>query len=168
MKRWYLCLAVGTAVPAHADVVQSSLNGFDTRHVLEVPGTPAQAMARFGNISAWWDPEHSYSGKSENLRLTLKTGDCFCETLPDDGGVEHMRVAYVAPGKRLTMTGGLGPLLYEATAGVMDVQFVPSGTNTKVTISYRVAGFAIGGADKIAPMVDQVLAGQFKRYAALR
>ena len=34
-----------------------------------------------------------------------------------------MRVTYVDPGKRIVLTGSLGPLLYEATAGVMDVQF---------------------------------------------
>ena len=153
---------------AQAEVVHSTANGFETRHLIEVSGTPAQAMARFGNIATWWDPEHSYSGKAENLRLTLRPGDCFCETLPGGGGVEHMRVAYLAPGERLTMTGGLGPLLYEATAGVLDVQFAPAGTSTKVTITYRAAGFAKGGADKIAPIVDQVLAAQFKRYAALR
>ena len=156
------------AASAPAEVVHSSAQGFEIRHVLEVAGTPTQAMARFGNIAGWWDPAHSYSGKAQNLRLTLKAGECFCEALPDGGGVEHMRVAYVAPGKRLTLTGGLGPLLHEATTGVMDVQFAAAGAGTKVTITYRVAGFAKGGADRIAPLVDRVLSGQFKRYAAAR
>ena len=33
-----------------------------------------------------------------------------------------MRVTYVDPGKRIVLTGALGPLLYEATTGVMDIQ----------------------------------------------
>jgi len=31
-------------------------------------------------------------------------------------------------------------------------------------MDYRVAGFANGGAEKLAPAVDSVLADQFKRY----
>ena len=33
-----------------------------------------------------------------------------------------------------------------------------------MTLDYRVAGFANGGAEKMAPLVDGVLAEQFKRY----
>lgn len=160
--------SLAIAAPAHAEVLHSGAHGFEMRHQLEVAGTPEQALTRFADIGSWWDPEHTYSGKADSLRLTLKVGECFCETLPNGGGVEHMRVAHYAPGKRLTMTGGLGPLLFEATSGVMDVQFATAGARTKVTVTYRAAGFAKGGADKLAPLVDKVLAQQFTRYAALR
>jgi hypothetical protein len=33
-------------------------------------------------------------------------------------------------------------------------------------MNYRAAGFANGGADKLAPAVDQVLAAQMKRLQA--
>jgi hypothetical protein len=33
-----------------------------------------------------------------------------------------------------------------------------------VVLDYKVAGFAKGGAAKLAPGVDQVLAAQLKRY----
>ena len=33
-----------------------------------------------------------------------------------------------------------------------------------MTLNYRAAGFAKGGADKLAPLVDQVLAEQMKRF----
>jgi hypothetical protein len=75
-----------------------------------------------------------------------------------------MRVTYVDPGKRVVMTGALGPLLYEATAGVMDVQVKSIAGGSQLTLDYRAAGFANGGADKLAPIVDQVLADQMKRY----
>ena len=64
------------------------------------------------------------------------------------------------------MTGSLGPLLYEATAGVMDVKFDASAGGTAVTMEYRASGFAQGNADKLAPVVDQVLSEQLRRYAA--
>ena len=67
-------------------------------------------------------------------------------------------------GKRVVLTGSLGPLLYDATAGSMDVQFEKIAGGTKVTMDYKVAGFADGGADKLAPVVDGVLGAQFKRY----
>jgi hypothetical protein len=35
-----------------------------------------------------------------------------------------------------------------------------------VTLDYRAAGFFNGGADKLAPAVDQVLADQVRRYRA--
>lgn len=163
-----IIVAITMAAPASAEVVNASSNGFEIRHVVDVPGTPVQAIERFGQVDKWWNPSHSYSGRAENLSLKLQAGGCFCETLADGGGIEHMRVAYYQPGKRLTLTGALGPLLFQATTGVMDVQFAPSGAATKVTMTYRAAGFASGGADKLAAPVDQVLGEQMKRYAAAR
>ena len=115
-------------------------------------------------MGSWWNAEHTYSGKSANLSMAFSPGGCFCERLDGGGGIEHLRVSYVDPGKRVVLTGSLGPLLYEATAGVMDVQFERIAGGTRVTMDYRVAGFANGGADKMAPLVDGVLAEQFKRY----
>jgi len=91
-------------------------------------------------------------------------GGCFCERFPKGGGIEHMRVTYVDPGKRVLLTGALGPLLFEATAGVMDVQVKSSAGGSQLTLDYRAAGFAKGGAEKLAPLVDQVLSEQLKRY----
>lgn len=152
------------SAPASAEVVSATSNGFQVRQSMQLVAPPAQAYAAFGNVGSWWSGEHSYSGKAENLSMALSAGGCFCERLEGGGGVEHMRISYVDPGKRVVMTGSLGPLLYEATAGVMDVQFERIAGGTRVTLDYRVAGFAKGGAEKLAPLVDSVLAEQFKRY----
>lgn len=77
-----------------------------------------------------------------------------------------MRVAFADPSKRAVLTGGLGPLLYEGVAGALDLQFKPTPTGTELVMDYKVAGFASGGADTLAPLVDQVWAEQFKRFAA--
>lgn len=154
------------ATPASAEVVSASSNGFEVRQTINLVVPPAIAFASFADMPAWWDPEHTYSGKSENLSLTLVPGGCLCERFPDGGGIEHMRVTYVDPGKRVVLTGALGPLLYEATAGVMDVQIKPTAGGSQLTLDYRAAGFAKGGADKLAATVDQVLAGQMKRLRA--
>jgi uncharacterized protein YndB with AHSA1/START domain len=123
------------------------------------------AFDAFARLPEWWNADHTYSGKSENLSLSLQAGGCFCERLPESGGgIEHMRVAYVVPGEHLVLTGALGPLLYEAVAGVMDVKVERIAGGARVTLDYKAAGFANGGAEKLAPLVDQVLGDQMARY----
>ena len=157
---------VVAAAPASAEVVSASPTGFQIRHTVNLVVKPADAFAAFAKLPAWWDKEHTYSGDSANLSLSLSPGGCFCERFPGGGGIEHMRVSYVDPGKRAVLTGPLGPLLFEATAGVMDVQVKTIAGGSQLTLDYRAAGFFKGGADKLAPIVDQVLAEQMKRYRA--
>ena len=151
---------------ASAEVVSASSNGFEVRQTVNLVVPPAAAFDAFRNIGAWWDPEHTYSGDSANLSVALVPGGCFCERLPKGGGIEHMRVTYIEPGKHVVLTGALGPLLYEAVTGVMDVQVKTIAGGAQLTLDYKAAGFAKGGADKLAPAVDSVLAGQMKRYRA--
>ena len=158
-----LSLLVASA-PATAEVVSAGGNGFEVRNSVDVPLRSQEAFAAFGRPEAWWGAEHTYSGKSGNLAMALSPGGCFCEALPNGGGIEHLRVTYVDPGKRVVLTGALGPLLYEAVAGVMDVKVEAVAGGSRVTMSYKAAGFATGSADKLAPLVDQVLAEQLKRY----
>ena len=168
MRPTYLAIALAAlAAPASAEVLHSGPNSFEIEHVTPLVVPPAQAWAALYAIGGWWNKEHTYSGASRNLSLQLRAGGCFCERIPEDGGgVEHMRVAYVVPGKRLVMTGGLGPLLYEATSGVMDIQIESTGSGSKVTMNYRATGFHKNDAAKTAPLVDKVLGDQMKRLRA--
>jgi uncharacterized protein YndB with AHSA1/START domain len=166
MRFRIFALAVFFASPAAAEVVSSGPTGLHVRETLQIVVPTDRAYGSFSRVGDWWDPQHTYSADSANLSLSLVPGGCFCERLKDGGGVEHMRVAYVDPGKRIVMTGALGPLLYQATTGVMDVQFERIAGGTKVTLDYRAAGFAEGGGDKLAPLVDSVLAEQMTRYRA--
>jgi hypothetical protein len=157
------CLIV-TAGTAQAEVVSAGSNGFHVRQSVQMVVPQQAAYEAFGQVRSWWNPEHTYSGKPENLSMALQSGGCFCERFPTGGGIEHMRIIYVDPGKRIILTGSLGPLLYEATTGVMDMKFERIAGGSKVTMDYKVSGFADGGADKLAPLVDGVLSDQFKRY----
>lgn len=163
--KWILAaglLAVSTA--ANAEVISANPNGLHVRETVQLVVPTANAWDAFARIRDWWNKEHTYSGDSANLTLTLTPGGCFCERIPTGGGIEHMRVTYIEPGKRVVLTGSLGPLLFQATAGVMDVQVERIAGGSKVTLDYRAAGFAEGGADKLAPVVDGVLADQMRRY----
>jgi hypothetical protein len=167
MKSLIAILVLAAATPAAAEVVSASANGFEVRETVQLVVPPETAYAAFANIGGWWDPEHSYSGDAANLSLNLVPGGCFCERLPKSGGgLEHLHVTYVEPGKHILFTGALGPLLYEAVAGVMDVQVKRLPGGSEVMLDYKAAGFARGGADKLAVAVDGVLASQLKRFRA--
>ena len=158
------------ATSATAEVVEQRPDGFrlESRAVIET-GTPEAAWAALVRIGDWWSDSHTYSGDASNLSLQLRPGGCFCEQLDNGGGIEHLRVTYLQPGERVVMTGGLGPLLYEATTGVMDVKIERIAGGSRITMDYKVAGFAKGGAAELAPIVDKVLGDQMKRlrvYAA--
>jgi hypothetical protein len=79
-----LALAPACALPEVAD---SSPGGFTIKLSIGIASPPAEV----------------YRGLIRNV-------GCFCEKLPDGGGVRHMEVAYLAPGKSLRLAGDLGPL----------------------------------------------------------
>lgn len=165
--RW-LVLMTAACLPAaaQAEVIASSANGFHVRHSVNLAAGSSEAWDALRRVGEWWSDAHTYSGKAANMTLSPSPGGCFCERLPGGGGVEHMRVAFVDPGKRLVMTGSLGPLLFQATAGVMDIEVEGAGNGSSLTLDYKVAGFATGQAETLAPLVDQMLAEQVKRLRA--
>lgn len=164
MRTFIFGVCLIAATPASAAVLGASDNGFEIEQTVNLVVPQAEAYNSFGKIGQWWNSEHTYSGDASRLTLQLRAGSCFCEPLDGGGGVEHMRVTLVQPGERVVLTGSLGPLLYEATTGVMDVKFERIAGGTRVTLNYRAAGFAKGGAGAMAPRVDQVLGDQMKRY----
>ena len=164
MRAILLLPALILGSPASAEVLNASDHGFEVQHSVNLVVPQEQAFAAFGQVGRWWGKEHTYSGDAARMSLQMRTGGCFCEPLDGGGGIEHMRVTYVQPGERIVLTGSLGPLLYEATAGVMDVKVERIAGGSRVTMNYRAAGFAKGGAAAMAPLVDQVLGEQMKRY----
>ncbi len=157
-------LAMVLPAPAAAEVVGADPHGFEVSNSVTLVVPVSQAYSAFSRLNAWWGDEHTYSGKAANMQLVLRPGGCFCEAIPKGGGVEHMRVAVVQPNERVVMTGALGPVLFAAASGVMDVSFERIAGGTKVIMNYRAAGFAKGDAEKLAPQVDAVLADQLKRF----
>ena len=164
MRLLLFSLPLLAAGPASAEVLSASPTGFEVQEVVNLVVPQPSAYAAFGQVGQWWNKEHTYSGEASRMSLQLRPGGCFCEPLEGGGGVEHMRVTYLKPGEQIVLTGSLGPLLYQATAGVMDIRFERIAGGTRVTLNYRAAGFAKGDGDKMAPLVDQVLADQMKRY----
>lgn len=164
MRLGLLILALFLSSPAAAEVVSTEPHGFEVQHVVNLVIPQPRAFAAFGQVGQWWSKNHTYSADAARMTLQMRAGGCLCETLEGGGGVEHLHVTYIQPGERVVLTGSLGPLLYEATTGVMDVKFERIAGGSRVTMNYRVAGFANGNAEKLAPLVDQVLGEQMKRF----
>ena len=149
---------------ARAAVVDSTQAGFLVRCEAVFQAAPDSVYrALTGRIGAWWDPEHTFSGDSRNLSLDATPGGCFCESLPQGGGVRHLTVVFAAPGRLLRLTGGLGPLQGAGVAGSMTWRLTPVPDGTKVGLEYSVGGYLAGGLPGLAPTVDAVLAEQFAR-----
>jgi hypothetical protein len=159
-------LALIGAPAAQAEVVASAAGGFVSRHEIAAPVTPEKAYAAFVRVQDWWDGAHSFSGVAKNLRIEARPGGCWCEKLSRGGFVEHLRVTHAAPGERLTLSGGLGPLGAMAVAGAFAVEFAAAPDGSKITWTYAVNGYARGGMAALAAPVDAVLTEQAGRYRA--
>jgi uncharacterized protein YndB with AHSA1/START domain len=164
----HILLSIGCvllwASAARADVVDSSAGGFTAKMVVPI-AAPAATVYRaiVDRVGIWWDSNHTWSGSAANLTIDATAGGCFCERLPNGGGVRHMTVVYVDPGKLLRLNGGLGPLQDMAVAGSMTFKLTESAGKTSLEVTYKVGGYAPGGLDAIAKPVDGVLTAQILR-----
>jgi uncharacterized protein YndB with AHSA1/START domain len=147
-----------------ADVANSAPNGF-TIKISQAIQAPSEEVYRrlVRNVGDWWNPQHTYSNNAHNLSIEEKPMGCFCEKLPNQGGIRHMEVIHVNPAKILVMTGALGPLQSLAATGTMTIQFSPAAGGTKLDVSYAVAGYLPGGMNSWAVPVDAMLTEQFAR-----
>ncbi len=164
--RHFLIALMLLAAPASAKIAAADGHGFALHQSVDVAAPPSRAWAALIRVQDWWAKDHTYSGKAERLSLDPRPGGCFCERLDGGGGVEHMRVALIQPGEHLVLTGGLGPLLLEGTAGVMEVTVAKAPGGSRITMDYRVAGFGRDNGGDLAPKVDAMLAEQLKRLVA--
>jgi uncharacterized protein YndB with AHSA1/START domain len=165
--RFVPLLLILFALRADAAVTTVSPSGF----VVTLDATVAANRDRVyralvGDVGAWWNSDHTFSGDSRNLSIDARPGGCFCERLPGGGGVEHLRVVFVRPGEMLRLSGALGPLQPSALTGTMTWTLMMSNDSTRVTLTYTVGGFREGGFADIAPAVDAVLSDQLNRLKA--
>ncbi|HEV3317860.1 MAG TPA: SRPBCC domain-containing protein [Candidatus Angelobacter sp.] len=154
------CMAAPTMT---AEVVDSTANGFTVKTTLSIKAAPDAVYRQIIHVGDWWDSAHTFSGDAHNLSIEEKPMGCWCEKLPNQGGVRHMQVVFLAPGKKLVMVGGLGPLQSMATAGTMTFQLSPAEGGTRLEVTYTVAGYFTAGLNTLAAPVDSVLGQQFAR-----
>ncbi|MFN3512238.1 MAG: ATPase [Phenylobacterium sp.] len=164
------CFAVAMGGAAHAEVVEQSDAGFRIRNTVATAASPDRVYAALGEIGRWWDDAHTYSGQAANMTLRLESGACFCEALPQGGGVRHGVVALAWPDQSLLrLEAALGPLQDEGAAGALTFQARVKDGVTEIVQTYNVGGMTADRARRFAPLVDQVMRTQLERlgrYAA--
>lgn len=148
---------------ANAAVVETSASSLQVKQTFTVAAKPDKVWQSLLRIDQWWNKEHTYSGSAANLRLEARPGGCFCETLPDGGGVLHMTVVHVRPNAQLTLMGALGPLQTGGATGAMNFAIAPAANGSTVTFTYNIGGYFPGGLNAIAEPVNFVLMEQLDR-----
>jgi uncharacterized protein YndB with AHSA1/START domain len=152
------------AFGASAGVVQVAPNGFLIRHEASISAAPAKVYeALVERVGSWWNPSHTYSHDAKNLSIDARPGGCFCERFPAGGGIEHMRIIYVAPGEVIRMSGALGPFQQHGLAGSLTWRLASAPGGTTLSLGYSIGGFMEGGFDRLAPAADAMLGEQVQR-----
>lgn len=152
---------------SQAEVIAATANGFEVKEVAVIKAPADQVYASLLQIGRWWNPDHSWSGDAANLSIDARPGGCFCEKLANGGGVQHMTVTFVMPGKLLRLSGALGPLQLEALSGSMSWSLKPVEKASELTLTYKVGGYATRPLPAWAPDVDSVLQQQLGRLQKL-
>lgn len=162
---------------AQGEVVAKSPAGFALKFSADAAAPKDEVWKALIAPNRWWNGEHTYSGKAENLYLDAQATGFFCEKLPRPadapdgqrmGSVEHMHVVYADPQRGvLRMTGGLGPLQGEAVDGVLTITLKQVHGGTRIEWTYVVGGFWQLDPEELAPIVDRVLGEQLGRLAGL-
>jgi uncharacterized protein YndB with AHSA1/START domain len=157
-------LALVCAVAARPDVVDSSAGGFTVKTTLAINAVPDEVYRKLvRNVGEWWNSAHTFSRDAHNLSIEEKPMGCFCEKLPNQGGVRHMEVLAIAPGKELVMSGAIGPMQPLAATGTMRIQLSAADGGTKLEVRYTVAGYLATGMNTWAAPADSVVTEQFTR-----
>lgn len=151
---------------AGAEVTAKAPDGMTIRIEAEAALDRDAAWARLVDVATWWSSDHTYSGAAASLSLDAQAGGCWCE-IWGGGEVEHGRVVMVMPRQTLRIHGAFGPLQELGVQAAMTLTLSDGAAGkTKLTLDYKVAGASLSGLDKLAGIVDQVLAEQVKRFAA--
>jgi uncharacterized protein YndB with AHSA1/START domain len=160
-------LILGVSAPAIAAVTNAGPTGFTVSESVMLKAAPDKVYAALVRPEDWWSGKHSFSGDAKNFHLSPHAGGCWCETLPNGGFVEHMRVVYAAPGKALRLRGSLGPMQGMGMIGAMSWTLTPAKRGTALTLTYDAGGHDAEGFKALAGAVDAVLHQQVERLARL-
>ena len=158
-------LAAGLHAPAASAPSEVSPTGFVVSLRHETKAAARDLYRALGRIEQWWNASHSYSGKASNLSMPLQAGGCFCERW-EQNSVEHARVVNAIENRLLRLSGALGPLQSLGVEGVLSFAIEEKDGRTTLDVTYRVAGPATAGLDRLAAPVDSVIAEQAKRLVS--
>lgn len=147
-----------------AEVVDLQANGFSLRQKIAIAAAPDKVYAALIEPAKWWSKYHTFSGDAANMTLEARPGGCWCEKLPNGGGVLHMTIVYADPGKMLRMRGALGPFQSTGMEGTMTITLdAAKGGGTDLELNYNLGGYVWGGYGPLPNGADGVLNQQVRR-----
>lgn len=154
---------------AQADVKASAPDGLIIQIKTEVALDRDDAWARLLDVASWWNGSHTYSGNAQSMSIDAVAGGCWCE-LWSGGEVEHGRVVFVMPKEAIRLSTALGPLQEMGVSGALTftISDGSSPAKTAITVDFKVSGSSLSGLDKLAPIIDSVIAEQITRYASAK
>ncbi len=154
---------------AQADVKASAPDGLIIQIKTEVALDRDDAWARLLDVASWWNGSHTYSGNAQSMSIDAVAGGCWCE-LWSGGEVEHGRVVFVMPKEAIRLSSALGPLQEMGVSGALTFTLSDgsSPAKTAITVDFKVSGSSLSGLDKLAPIIDSVIAEQITRYASAK
>lgn len=170
-----MALALACAMPARAEVIETTADRFVTRAEASVKTPLLATWLALTKPGLWWADAHSWSGDAENMTLTPQGGGCFCERIPVgdsgnasamEGSVRHAEVLQAFPMKVLRLSGGFGPLQGEPVSGILTITLKEIEGGTRLLWEYNVGGPMRYKVDEIAPVVDKVMNEQLTRLQA--
>lgn len=150
-----------------AEVTATGPGGFVLTQEVTIAAERVDAwQAAVNDVGLWWSDDHTISGSAAAMAIDPRPLGCFCEALPNGGGVVHLTVTFVNTQVLLRMTGGLGPLGLMGVDGNMTWEFFDADEGTRVRFTYAVGGYSPDGLDKIAGAVDYVIGEALLRLKA--
>jgi uncharacterized protein YndB with AHSA1/START domain len=159
-----LLTALLFAAFAHAEVLDSAAGGFTVKTTVNIKAAPEDVYRKLvHDIGEWWSPIHTFSGDAHNLRIEDRPGGCLCEKLAHDGFARHLEVIAVEPGKRILMSGAMGPMQTMAATGTLQFQVTPAEGGTKLDAIYAIGGYFPKGTNTWTSPVDRMLTDQCAR-----
>ncbi|MEM7707167.1 MAG: hypothetical protein AAF358_16545 [Pseudomonadota bacterium] len=150
------------ATTAGAEVVSSSENHFVLRHEAESTLPPHALWDRLIQPSTWWHPDHSYSGKAENLSLDPTAGGLWREDW-EGGSVSHGRVLYVQEGKTIRLEAPFGPLQELGVYVIWTINISENEDGSTVVFDEVANGPSTANLPTMAKAVDGVKAEAIRR-----
>lgn len=162
------CLVIATLATgsASAEVVSSSATHFTLRHTAESSMSASQMWDRLLQPSAWWHPDHTYSGSSQNLTLDAQAGGLWKETW-DDNSVAHGEVLLIEKGKTLRLSAPFGPLQSVGAYSVWTISINALDEGCAVTFSETAIGPPTAKLDELASAVDFVKSEAIRRLVGV-
>lgn len=167
MARMLLLLVAAWLLPAAApaEVVSASDTHYTLRHEAESDLSPGRLWQRLIEPASWWHPDHTYSGKSENLSLRASAGGLWREDW-DGGSVSHGRVLLVRHGKLLRLEAPFGPLQEQGVHAIWTITVSAREGGSTVVFDEVANGPPTASLREMARAVDGVKAEAIRRLTA--